>query len=270
MIINILIATIDSGIGKVEKILLEPRADLKYIVSHQVTAKEYLLIPSALQRADVRVGQSEGRGLSRNRNRALDMADGDIALLADDDVRYREGYIQALRETFEQNRDIDVACFRIATPGSEVDYKDYAKESYSLNEESHHYISSLEIAFRIEAVKGKKIRFDQRFGLGSELIQSGEEAVFIHDCVKSGLQVRYFPEYIVEHKAASTTNVMNKYAPGRNIFKGAYDARRFGWKALPAAFIDTFKLRSDLAGQNIKPARYLKERLQGISYILRS
>jgi hypothetical protein len=68
LLINILVSTIDGGIKRVDKVLLEPRPDLKYFISHQFTAEENRQIPDNLLRDDVSIGQIEGRGLCRNRN----------------------------------------------------------------------------------------------------------------------------------------------------------------------------------------------------------
>ncbi len=269
MIVNILIATIDDGIDRIEEILLDPRPDVKYIVSHQVTAEEYRREPAALEREDVVVEQLKGRGISRNRNNAIAVADGDIALLADDDVRYRQEYINALIKTFNDDSSIDVACFKIATSGEEESYKDYAERSYLLNEEVHHYVSSMEIAFRLKAVKNRNIVFDQRFGLGSKFVSYGEEAVFIHDCIKAGLKVKYVPVYIVEHSAQSATKIKADYTAEKNIFKGAYDARRFGWLAFPAAFLGAWQLRAQLKKAKKPAFQYLRERLRGAWHIYR-
>jgi len=269
VLINILVSTIDRGIEKVENLLLPPRPDLAYVISHQVTDEKYRAIPQALQRDDVKVGQLEGRGLCRNRNSSIAMADGDVALLSDDDVRYRDEYIDNLIEAFDRDRDMDVGCFRIATPPGDGDYKDYAKEAYLLNRESRHYLSTIEIAFRVKAIKSRGLSFDERFGLGSALNSFGEEAVFIHDCIRAGLQVKYFPLYVVEHARVSTIKSIERFATINTVFKGAYDARRYGWLALPAALYDTLRYRVLICGEGRRPVDYLKERMQGVSYILR-
>ncbi len=269
MIINVLIATIDAGVGKVEEILLEPRTGVRYIVSHQVTDQQFRNVPGALKRSDVVVGQIEGRGLSGNRNNALKLADGDIALLADDDVRYRPEHFMTLLEAFDADGSMDVACFKIATPDGDFEYKDYAAKSYLLNDESHHYISSLEIAFRLDAIKSRGIVFDPRFGAGSKPVCYGEEAVFIHDCIRAGLKVKYIPAYVAEHSAKSTIKNISEYATEKNIFKGAYDARRFGWLAFPAALFGVLRLWPALREEGKNPLQYLKERLRGAWYIYR-
>ncbi len=268
MKLNLLIAMIDEGIERVAANLPAPFPGVEFIVSHQVTAEHFRMLPAELKRSDVTVAVLEGRGLSRNRNKALQMADGDIALLADDDAIYRPEHFERVFRAFEEAGGSDVACFKIATPEGEAEYKDYSPEAYSLNEESRHYISSLEIAFRVAPVKEKEICFDERFGLGSELIKSGEEAVFIFDCIRAGLKVSYIPEYVVEHARESTTKVQDEYSEERVVFKGAYDARRYGWKSVPAALLNTARLYRQLRASSKSPATYLRERLRGAIYIL--
>ena len=269
MKLNLLIATIDEGIERVAANLPAPFPGVGYIVSHQVTAEHFRVLPAELKRPDVTVAVLEGRGLSRNRNKALQMADGDIALLADDDAIYRPEHFERVFRVFKEAGGPDVACFKIDTPEGEPEYKDYSPEPYSLKEENRHYISSLEIAFRIAPVKEKNIRFDERFGLGSELIKSGEEAVFIFDCIRAGLKVCYIPAYVVEHARESTTKVQDQYSEERVVFKGAYDARRYGWKSIPAALLDTVRLHRSLRTSDKRPTIYLRERLRGAIYILR-
>ncbi len=269
MICEILICTIDEGINRTPEVLMEPLEGVRYVVSHQLSDGRSREIPEALRRKDVLVTQLLGRGLARNRNHALGQATGDIVLLADDDARYRPQYLESVREVFSAARAPDVACFMIATPAGDPAYKDYAAEPYRLNEESRHYISSLEIAFRRDRVADKAILFDERFGLGSELVQSGEEAVFIHDCVRASLAVQFYPRFIAEHGSSSKTKNAAPYAEQRNIFKGAYDARRYGWLAIPAALLDTCRLRRDIQSRDISRKQYLKQRLRGAWYILR-
>lgn len=270
MIVNIMIATIDSGINKVEKLLLDPEEKIRYLVSHQVTEEKFRKVPESLSRDDVVLSQIEGRGLCRNRNNCLVKATGDIAVLADDDVCYRPEYIKTLVEVFMADPDLDVGCFKIATPAGEPEYKDYRAIKYALNDESHHYISTIEIAFRLQSVRKRNIYFDERFGLGSCLNSFGEEAVFIHDCLKAGLTVKYIPEYLVEHKAASTIKASNRFDRVNTVFKGAYDARRYGWPAVPASVYDMLRYWPLLKKEMKSPSAFLTERLEGACYIFKN
>lgn len=92
--LDLLICTLDDGILKVASIFQEERNDVRYIVSQQITDERFRQIPSTfLLRKDVLVSQIEGKGLSVNRNNALSLARGDVALIADDDVRYLPGLL---------------------------------------------------------------------------------------------------------------------------------------------------------------------------------
>jgi glycosyltransferase involved in cell wall biosynthesis len=269
MKVSILVATIDDGIDRVEQVLLTPQNDIRYFVSHQVTEEKYRRLPESLKREDVTISQIEGRGLCRNRNNGLVNAEGDIAIMADDDVRFKPGNFKTVTEAFLNDPEMDVACFKIATPAGEPEYKDYTEFKYLLNDESHHYISTIEIAFRLNSIRKKAITFDERFGLGSKLNSFGEESVFIYDCIKAGLVVKYIPEYLVEHKSVSTIKSTGRFDRVNTVFKGAYDARRYGWLAVPAAFYDMLRFWSEITRSEKTPLIYLVERLQGAIYIFR-
>lgn len=269
MKVNILIATIDAGIDKVEKMLMAPITNVQYVISHQVTGNKFSAIPENLRRDDVIIRQLNGKGLSRNRNNAIALADGDIGLVADDDTQFKPEYIENLIDAFESDRAIDVACFKIATPEGKLDYKDYPEHSYLLNDASMHFVSSIEIAFKLDAIKSRGLQFHEQFGIGSPLISYGEEAVFIHDCIKSGLKVKYIPSYVVEHDSESTVKTLDEYSSRRVLFKGAYDAYRYGWLAFPAAFLDVLRLWKTLKNHQKNKLQYLKERLQGVVHIYR-
>jgi glycosyltransferase involved in cell wall biosynthesis len=266
--IIILICTIDEGIEKVEAVLLREQPGVQYLVSQQYTDKKFLPIPISLQlRPDVSISQIEGKGLSKNRNNALKLADGDLALIADDDVRYLPGAIDLVRETFEKDPSLDIACFKIRTGEGEAEYKKYPKKPTRIRSLFHHHFSSVEVAFRLSSVRARGIKFDERFGLGSERIVWAEENVFIEDCLKAGLNVQFFPSYLVSHPKKPGYRQSIDIELIRNEVRGAYHARILGWKAVPAAFADILFHTPSLLLRGRNPLRLLKERLSAIRYI---
>lgn len=211
MRLNILISCYNESVNGVPAVFLSPRQDVRYVVSHQMSA-EYagrgLPVPQEFrQRDDVLYAPFIGRGLSGNRNHAMDalagwsLRDDDICILADDDVRYRNEYFDTVLSTFVRHPELSVAAFRIRTPDGQPEFKKYPVEAFELKSiplTGGYYLSSVEIAFRFHAVKG--IRFDTDFGLGSDKWpEGGEEAVFLSDCLKRGLRMGYFPEDVVIH-----------------------------------------------------------------------
>lgn len=205
MKLNVLICTLNDGIAKVSDILLPQRADVDYIVSMQYTQEAYLQqIPQVLhERTDVRVVTLPGKGLSRNRNNALKHASGDIALIADDDVRYCDEYFDRVIAAFAKDQKLDVAQFMIkALDGGYI--KDYPQYSYTYPcVAKGMYVTSPEIALRVASVQGR-LFFDERFGLGSPYFVCGEEEVLFYDAYHMGLTIRFFPEYAVEAPSDST------------------------------------------------------------------
>ena len=125
MKINILISTIDDRIQQVSNVILEPRSDVKYIVSHQFTDGKYKIVPPQLNRPDVAVSHIPGKGIAKSRNNALKLADGDIGLIADDDVTYCHSDIDTLKKTFFNHTFADVAIFKIRTPSGEPPYSTF-------------------------------------------------------------------------------------------------------------------------------------------------
>ena len=106
MKLELLICTLDERIARVPDILLPARPDISYLVSMQYTDPKFLgHVPDMLrQRPDVRLIFLEGKGLSRNRNHCLDATTGDLALIVDDDCRYREEYFDRVRSLSANRR----------------------------------------------------------------------------------------------------------------------------------------------------------------------
>lgn len=267
--ISILISTIDEGIQRVKNVLLEPRDDVEYIISHQYTRNNEREIPPELLRSDVTISQMEGKGISKSRNNAIRHASGEIGLFADDDVTYEENYIDIVKETFQDNPDIDIALFKIKTGPGEPEYKSYPESRVELKR-TMFSISSVEIGFNINKIRETGIYFDERFGVGRELIIGAEETIFIEDCLKEGLKVVYIPEYIVEHPFLSTIKTVPKFDKRRNWVTGAYDCRTNGSIALLKAFGGTVKILPELLKHKINPFSYLYNRLSAVIYILRT
>lgn len=166
-------------------------------------------------------------GIANSRNRAIENATGDVCIISDDDVVYVENLQQIINQAFEANPDADIITFRIMTPEGDL-FKDYKDEAFEHNMKSILRVSSIEVAFKLDRIKNKNIKFDEKFGLGSKYI-SGEENIFLMDCIKSGLNIKYVPVTIGIHKKETSGRILNEKA----IYsKGALFYRLFGMKCL--------------------------------------
>jgi glycosyltransferase involved in cell wall biosynthesis len=128
---------------------------------------------------------STDRGLSRSRNLALQNADADIVVIADDDMRYVDEYPQIILRAYESHAYDDILTFKVKND------KKYFSQEKKLNKILIQKVSSVEITMRLNAVK--YIKFNDLFGTGSEYFQCGEESIFLKDCINSKKHIKYMP-----------------------------------------------------------------------------
>lgn len=220
--LDILICTIDGRVASVPQMLLPAQAGVRWVVSMQYTDERFLQqIPAVLrERTDVHMLLLPGRGLSRNRNNALDFVRQTLAdrpaspsadrtqrhyaLISDDDVHYTLPRLQELLKCLDDNPQADVALFKTITPDG-TPLKNYPARTMTYREAmtvKRYYPTSFEIVLGEEAIK--RLQFDERFGLGSPSLSCGEEDVLMHDAMQAGLDIRFFPLVVGQTDPATT------------------------------------------------------------------
>ncbi len=207
------------GLERVKKSAHPQVEGVEYLVSWQT--EEYPSGTIIRERDDIRIITTATKGLSVNRNTALSMASAPLLLIGDDDADYREEWLMNVIDGFKENPEADIIAFRYE---SESSVKHYPSKPFSLAKSPKgYYTSSIEIAFRREAVQGK-IWFNENFGIGATF-PSGEEDIFITDCLDRGLNGIFLPRTITRHDGATTT-VRNLSLASRPCTKGAVFLRR--------------------------------------------
>lgn len=262
MTLEVLICTIDDGISQIPQLLL-PRIDgVSYLISWQHSKDNEISIPAELSREDVMIVHLQGRGLSRNRNNALRNATGDICLIADDDCTYRPEYFASVINTFKEKESLDLATFQMKFS---YEGKTYPQHSFDLKRfERGYYVTSFEIAFRRTSVQ-ELLEFNELFGLGAPVLQSGEENVFIIEAIKKGLKCQYFPIIVVEHSHATTssTRVDN---PGVVMAEGAYIHIAYPLTQIPRLLLKAKRLNDK---NRLGLFTNIKLMIQGINYYIK-
>ena len=261
MTLELLVCTIDLGIHNVKHLLLAPIEGVSYLVSWQ-HSHDFIAhsVPPELQRDDVKIITLKGRGLSRNRNNAIRHASADICLIADDDCTYRSEYFAQIIDVFSKNTSLHLATFMMK---HSADGKQYPAHSFSLSHYAKgYYATSFEIAFRREFVQGR-IWFNENFGLGAPVLQSGEENLFIKDATDAGLHCRFFPIVVVEHNHP-TTSSSRISQPGVIMAEGAYISIAYPLSCLPRLLLKAFRLNK---ANRLGYFKNLSLLCQGISHI---
>lgn len=223
--LDVLVATHgDDGLQRVADMRLPVVSGVNYILTWQTATGG--TVPEALRRDDVEIHILPSTGLSHNRNAGMDLARAPYCLIADNDLRYLPGGLEAVIDSFEKHPDIDVATFRhsgedVYYPAEETDFTERVPKWYN--------VTSFETAFR-RATAGR-LRHDTNFGIGAPLA-AAEDSVFILDCRRAGLRCRFFPVTIVHHPGAST-GYRRVTSPATAMADGAYIRLAYGLKGYP-------------------------------------
>ncbi len=229
--IDVLICSLNKGIVRVDEMLNPPDERIRYIVSYQYTDDRYLdLIPQELiRRSDVSLFKHKGQGLSANRNLALEKAKSELVMFVDDDTHIDINSFDIIFKLFDNNQDLDIAFFQASTYNG-VLLKSYPQEELTILGMPETYsISMIEMVCRRTKIQGK-LRFDERFGLGTKFLTCGEEDIWIEDAKRAGLKMQYFPIKIAETSTLLKKTLVYVDA-GVQRSKGALTYYLYGSKA---------------------------------------
>lgn len=196
--LTVCIATLGKGLFKIE--LPEKVLNLKYLVIHQ-RYQDAGPLPAWLERSDVTYIKSDTLGLSKNRNEALSLCDTPYVYIMDDDVEVLPHRMLELIASMEVDQTDIGTCMYLCEDGTySTRYKSYAHNHsiFSLAK-----VSSISICLNRKAVNSVNCRFNEHFGLGA-LYPSGEEYIFLTDCLKSKLRIRFYPIITAVHPVVSS------------------------------------------------------------------
>ena len=211
----VLISTIDDGICRVADVLLPSEVGVRYVVSWQQT-RTFEDYPIELQREDVTLTTLAGHGLSRNRNQAMKVAvsllddklKDTVFIIADDDERLSSDALKQVRQFYTEHPKIDVVLWQMVSIEDGQPMKPYPPQptEYRCRPRSY-YASSVEMTFR-SRVFLSGVCYDERFGLGSNRLSAGEEAVFLEEAQQKGFRIWIYPHVLCRTRRATT---------GRNV-----------------------------------------------------
>ncbi|WP_083930232.1 glycosyltransferase family A protein [Chitiniphilus shinanonensis] len=210
MKVEMLIATMRSKAAQNHELFTTP--DVDFLVIDQLPEA------AAVYPAAARVVGVQETGLSRSRNRALAQAQGDIAVLADDDVHHAPQLAAALGEAYART-GADFITFNNGSqrPQGSGGLKPHTRRSVL-------QVSSCLISLRPEPFRRAGLRFDERFGLGAAFA-SGEENILLYEALGRGLKGWHLDLPLVFHDAVSTGY---RFTPELAESKGALQLRLFG------------------------------------------
>lgn len=143
------------------------------------------------------------KGIGKSRNTALLHASDDICLFADDDVVYHANYKSLILDEFNRLPQADMIIFNVGSTNPE-------RPEYVIRQlrKVHFYnclrYGTFRIAVRMDSIRKNRIFFSLLFGGGSKY-GSGEDSLFIIDCIRNGLKIYGSPIEIGKVTHAEST-----------------------------------------------------------------
>lgn len=193
---------------------------------------------------NVRIVSFHEKGLSRSRNRALELALGDVLLFSDDDIIFEKDIYKKIIKAYKELPDADIITFKAYT--AKKPFKKYSNKYFKHNILSIMHVSSWEISCKPKRIKEVCLKFNELFGLGS-VFPSSEENLFLWDALSKGLNVYFYPEFIVTHPSPKTSS--HNFSPEILKSKGAFFYEVFGnlsYLLIPIFAVKKLKLEPNI------------------------
>lgn len=138
------------------------------------------------QDASVRVFNSSLVGVGNSRNMALEGAVADICLFADEDIVYESDYETKVLEAFNKHPEASVITFNVIVDKRRRTY--FNEDVHDITWKNYGRYPAYAIAIRREPIIKNNIRYSTQFGGGAKY-SCGEDSLFLHDCLKAGLDM---------------------------------------------------------------------------------
>lgn len=212
--IQTLIVTID--MKDVVELLTKINIQTEFIIGNQTTyiADEEILFGNKKGK----ILSRRERGVGKNRNTVISAATADICIFADDDMHFKEGYADIVRRVFDENRNADVIIFNLDEASSIRRYNKKIRKIHLFNYMNY---GAARIAFRRKAINYHNITFNCNFGGGTPH-HSGEDSLFLRDCIAAGLKIVAVPVSIAELNSTRESTWFHGYNDGYLYDKGVF------------------------------------------------
>ncbi|EKF73275.1 glycosyltransferase [Alcanivorax hongdengensis A-11-3] len=179
--------------------LLEPFRDeegLELIVLAQKSPNRLKTqIDTIKSEKNIRLIPLDSVGLSKSRNAAIKAATGDYIWILDDDVSIEKHHIQIIKDALHDKPD-HIHIGQIECSDCKGFYKDYSRSRKGRLGLLR--ISSIEILAPTRKIREYGVVFNESIGLGTSL-PSGEENVFLLDCLNAGIPFNFINKTIIGH-----------------------------------------------------------------------
>ncbi|MDR2547398.1 MAG: glycosyltransferase family 2 protein [Lachnospiraceae bacterium] len=133
------------------------------------------------------------RGVGLSRNNALMRAEDELLLFSDEDIVFDHGYAQIITREFAAHPAADLIMFNVKVDKRRATYEN--KAFHRVRWYNYGRYPAYSIAARTDKIHAANVNFSLLFGGGAKYA-SGEDTLFLHDCLKKGLRLFASPQFI--------------------------------------------------------------------------
>jgi len=169
---------------------------------------------------NVRVINTQERGLPQSRNIGIQNAIGEVCLVADDDVVYVDNLASIILNGYSAYPDAAVITFQLINTKGEL-YRSYP----AISKHTHKHVNTVNgvvISFKKEMLLEKEVFYNLHFGLGATF-GTANEYVFMKNVLYAKLPAYFVPEVILTHPDESSGQAISSdrvlYARGALTYK---------------------------------------------------
>lgn len=197
MTFEIAIATMHKTIEEVKSMLDVMNIHCDCLVINQCDKEDYY---EENTNRRLRIFFTKERGLSKSRNMALRNSQADILAIGDDDLYYYDDFDKNIINFYRENESADVVLFNLDHFRKKFSSKNFECSSWQLSS-----FMSVQCTFNLNAIMNKKIMFNEFFGAGSKVFNSGEENIFLSECKRNKLKIYYCSKKILKCEESEST-----------------------------------------------------------------
>ncbi|WP_215115806.1 glycosyltransferase family A protein [Exiguobacterium sp. s80] len=144
------------------------------------------------------------KGVGKSRNAALSRSTSEICLIADDDMIFFNDYEKTIIQAFHDNPKADVIIFNLVAENINGNLSCKVKNSGKVHFYNYLRYGTANIAFKRKKIVKENIFFSLLFGGGAKY-GSGEDTLFLTECLKKGLNVYTHETLIAKIKYRPST-----------------------------------------------------------------
>ncbi|MGL4656709.1 MAG: glycosyltransferase family A protein [Sarcina sp.] len=176
---------------------------------------------------EIKIISNDNRGVGRSRNLAIMNSKADICLIADEDMIYVDDYSEIVKSAFQKYKDADMILFNIESLNPERPcYEE--KFEHKVNQFNFMKYGACRVAVKRKRLLESNIFFSLMFGGGAKY-GSGEDSLFLNDCLKNGFKIYAVPTKIADVKQDDSTwfnGYTDKYYFDKGALFGAMGKRK--------------------------------------------